>query len=314
MKLLTLCLLAPAAALACGGYFYEAPPTLDRYPERLPVKTLRDLMREVHPPATPPATVEELDHAVRNLAAMTTIKPHDAILALVEKAQEKNRTGEYRKRFANCLNDLHDLLTDGGADDAGAGDYIAARTAAMDADNGFIQRPEGTHEAGAVREREAANLQQHADKAGPALRPHWLVLLAAHHFRFAEFAEAQRVFSQVIDESSDSPRAEIAALMLGRCKLEQWRDAVTKKSAAEQEQTALATAADAAFTEYLEKYPQGRFALDVPGWRVDLARETGEPSRAFSLLLEQLDGTGASRDRAARRTRVGGAARRHGVR
>lgn len=294
MKLLTLCLLAPVAALACGGYFYEAPPTLDRYPERLPVKTLRDLMREMHPPAAAPATVEELDHAVRNLAAMATIKPHDAILALVEKAQEKNRAGEYRKRFANCLNDLHDLLTDGGADEAGAGDYIAARTAAMHGDDGFILRPEGKRDEGTLRERKAAaaSLQQQADHAGPALRPHWLVLLAAQHFRFAEFAEAERVFSQVIHLSPESPRAEIAALMLGRCKLERWRDAVTTKSASEQEQTGLATAADTAFTDYLEKYPKGRFALDVPGWRVDLASETGERSRAFSLLLEQLDGTG----------------------
>ncbi|HEV7406188.1 MAG TPA: tetratricopeptide repeat protein [Chthoniobacteraceae bacterium] len=303
MKLLTLCLLAPAAALACGGYFYEAPPTLERYPERLPVKTLRDLVREMHPPAAAPATVEQLDHAVRNLAAMATIKPHEPALAMVEKLQEKNRTGEYRKRFANCLNDLHDLLTDGGADEAGAGEYITARTTAMDADNGFILRPEvkesdlrtaRQREAAGLKQRDAVadNLQQEADKAGPALRPHWLVLLGAHRFRHGQFDEAERVFWMVVNESPESPRAEIAMLMLGRCKLEQWRDVKTFKASTEQERNELENAADQAFTDYLEKYPQGRFALDVPGWRVDLARESDEPSRAYSLLLEQLDVTG----------------------
>jgi hypothetical protein len=104
MKKLPLVLLAgPVLALACGPFFYPAPPTLDRYPERLPVKTMRELLRETNPPPADAATFDQLLEETHAIADALGRAPHDQLLRRIGAALARNRTGEYRKRFANCL-------------------------------------------------------------------------------------------------------------------------------------------------------------------------------------------------------------------
>ena len=69
--------------------------------------------------------------------------------------------------------------------------------------------------------------------------------------------------------------------MLARCHLEHWRDATQQQTPDRKKIEELYQLCDGAFQRYLELFPEGRFALDVPGWRVDLARERGDLNRLF---------------------------------
>ena len=75
MKLLPLILVAgPAVALACGPFFYPAPPTLDRFPERLPVKTMRELLREANTLGSKSPSIEMTSIAVDMKVAIEQLR------------------------------------------------------------------------------------------------------------------------------------------------------------------------------------------------------------------------------------------------
>lgn len=56
-------------AAGCGGYFDQAPPTLDAYPERFGVKTWRQIFPEAYPPPVDALVTEEVERRCLELIA-----------------------------------------------------------------------------------------------------------------------------------------------------------------------------------------------------------------------------------------------------
>jgi outer membrane protein assembly factor BamD (BamD/ComL family) len=303
MKLVVLSILAaPTLSLACGGYFYSAPPTLDHYPERLPVKTMRELLEETQPPPANAATFDQLEDETKKIVDGLTEKSRDDSRKAIDETLARNRAGEYRKRIANCLYDFRDLLESADAPSEEVRKYAAWRISAMDWDNGITNAPpserryEFTPGENAARKRawqsELDNttneLRENIEKAFTALKPHWLILAGAWQFKHAQYAEAGRLFQEVIKESPQHPRAEVAQLMLARARMEEWSEANRE---AEQKDWDKYHAVTEALDVYVGIYPHGRFAADIPGWRGGLAREIGNLSEAISCYLQQIDFT-----------------------
>lgn len=304
-----LCIVAPVVVLACGGYFYPAPPTLDHYPERLPGKTMRELLRETNPQPADAATFDQLSTETRAIAAEIATAPREALLKRIDATLERNRAGDYRKRFANCLFDLRDLLASDDVPAAEANAYAAWRAETMDADDGFFAKPPPTESweftAAQLAEKRrlwqekltstAERLTAETAKAAPALKPHWLVQAGAWQFKHQRFDEAAALFQRVIDEAPQHPRAEVATLMLARTRIEQWREAKreaeSKGNTDDRKLSPLREVAKKALDAYVAAYPQGRFAPDIPGWKGGLARESGWLSEAISQFLRQMDFT-----------------------
>ncbi|MES2571649.1 MAG: tetratricopeptide repeat protein [Verrucomicrobiota bacterium] len=298
-------LLLHTVALGCGPFFYEAPQSLDHYPERLPVKTLRELLKETQPRPAGAATFDELAAETRAIANDIAKVAPPLLLERIELALARNRAGDYRKRFANCLYDLRDLL--GSTNPAGAElhEYAAMRVEAMEWDDGFFQKaPSGepwnitakelekkrrVWEQG--RDETAARFMAGMAKASAAFKLHWLVLAGAWQFRHTNFEEAERLFIEVMTGSPQHPRAEVARLMLARIKMEQWRSDAPQPmghSLPPAEWKAYRAAQDA-LDAYLKAHPNGRFAPDIPGWKGGLAREAGHLNEAMTCFLEQMD-------------------------
>jgi len=308
MKLLHLLLFAaPAVALSCGPYFYPAPPTLDRFPERLPVKTMREILAETNPPPADAATFDQLSTEILSIGHQLDVPSRANLLGKIDETLKRNRAGDYRKRFANCLYDFRDLVANEGATASEMIHYADWRVQAMDWDDGFFRR-RPSDEPWNTAPQKVAEFQRRWDrtfsetadrlkaeiaKAGSALKPHWLVQAGAWQFKYAHFDEAIHFFQQVIDEAPTHPRAEVARLMLARARIEEWRvakeQARMKDEPAPDAVTEKFTAANDALDSYLAAHPKGRFALDIPGWRGGLARENGNPSGALEYFLQQMD-------------------------
>ena len=303
----------PSVVLACGGSFYEAPPTLDLYPERLPGKSMRVILRETQPPVANPAGFEQLLEEIRQIGLNFTVFPRKELVRRIERGLSRNREGEYRKRFANCLYDFRDLLSQPGIPAAEIKQYCQWRLDAMEWDNGLFSRPpkgeaDWSEERLAAeqasweerQEKTTADLMGADEKASPGLKPHWQILIGAWAFNHRDWDAAARSFERIGVETPRHPRAEVALLMLARVRIEQWRAAKTKadwnggrgEQAETEELRKLYKTAEDALDAYLAVYPKGRFAIDIPGWKGGLARESGWWAQAISLFLQQTDTKG----------------------
>jgi len=130
----------PAVLLACGSEFYFAPPTLDQLPERLPRKTMRQILRETVPAKGVDTIFEQLLELTGTIARqLTEVSPEES-MRRIDEALIRNREGEYRKRFSNCLNDFRDLLISGSLPKPEVEAYCQKRIAAMEWDNGLFAR------------------------------------------------------------------------------------------------------------------------------------------------------------------------------
>jgi TolA-binding protein len=302
-----LILALPLAVLACGPFFYPAPPTLDRYPERFPVKTMQELLKESRASQEAPLTFEQLDELTRSIGReLATARPGE-LRKRIDAALVSNRSGTYRKRFSNFLYDLRDLLagTDGLAPDAVA--YAEWRADAMQWDDGFFIKPPAwdawQNKEDELKKLKAAWLEKlnstaefiaaQAAHASPEVRPHWLVQAGAWQFKHLQFDEAARLFERVIADYPDHPRAEVAQLMLARTRIEQWRAFKDRSDNAGNngKLDGLMLSAEEALRAYTRNYPQGRFATDIPGWRGGLLREAGNLGGAITQFLIQMDFT-----------------------
>lgn len=271
------------------------------------MKTMRELLGEGNPPPADAATFEELSQETRDIAAALVSAPRDKLLHRIDTALDRNRAGDYRKRFANCLYDLRDLLVSGAVPAAEGGVYADWRIEAMDWDDGFFAKkptaeswqlsPVELEEMSRAWQQKltvtASRLSAEISKASPVLKPHWLVQAGAWQFKHARFDAAAQLFRQVIDDTPQHPRAEVARLMLARTQMEKWRTLFdTAKSKGERDTPEVFAArreADKALDAYLEAHPAGRFAHDIPGWRGGMARDAGEPANALAFFLVQVD-------------------------
>src|SRR5882757_3513760 len=102
------CLIAGSnAAVACGPFFYQAPPTLDAYPERFGTRTWREIFPEKYPAPSGALDQAALATQCQELASAFTGTPD--FLARVEKLATENRQGDYRVRYANLFNEMKEL-------------------------------------------------------------------------------------------------------------------------------------------------------------------------------------------------------------
>lgn len=301
-------LLVPSAAPACGPFFYAAAPALTPGEMSYSIRTLASLhdlttARNWTREQADALAVELMDAAAAALAA-----PKDEALATLEKLQQRNRAGAYRAATANFLTDLADLVRAAvPAEPRGA--YVTARRALTAQDTGiatvqprnapFVGEPwmtpaEKDHAAARHMAREdekavlAAEVEAVIAAAPPELQPFQQVQGAARQFRGHDFAAALLRFEKVVQEYPDHPRAETAAFMALRCRIELVRDAAQRAAPAVLPSSAF-TAAWEARRAFAEKYPQSRFAADLPGWDGALHFIAGRYDAAFVSYAGQAE-------------------------
>lgn len=287
--------------LACGPFFYQAPPSLGTYPERIAAKRWSHLFAEAAPldPALPAAAA--LDEVCRNLPE--TLAPLDTPkrLAEIDRRLAENRNGPYSARRANFLHELRELAADPALFDA-AKSYVEWRVA----HDTLLTTALAEERPWEMAEKEFKNLQQlhqfqlqqrrtffkeQIAKAAPSMLPYWKVRRGAFLFASARHDEAAVDFSAVIADFAEHPRAEVASLMLARCMIEQSRELRGAEPAADKQDKILTllTDAETTITEFIASHPKGRFTPDAEGWLGAIACDRGLLGAALKHQLARLD-------------------------
>ncbi|MCW1885788.1 hypothetical protein OKA04_13690 [Luteolibacter flavescens] len=288
--------------LACGPFFYQAPPPLETYPQRIPGKGWRDVFSEAKPAPADAASMAELIDQCHALAEELPKLPAAERNAKIDALITRNRDGDFRLRIANFLHELRELAADD-AVLASANGYLEWRISQLGKPAGFILTPPVKHwnlsdddfakelrdyetsrdEAFVWLDRELAN--------GPVtLRPNLMVQKAALAMDYGDFAKARDTFTGLIGLYPDHPRTEPAHLMLGRCLLELARAQSKKPQLTDEDHERigeLLSNAEHEFIICLEK--GGRFASDASGWLGAVALEKGDFSEAVSRQIARLD-------------------------
>ncbi|MCF7785818.1 MAG: hypothetical protein K9N47_06830 [Prosthecobacter sp.] len=240
-------------------------------------------------------------NAVQSLVFRWTELSLDELKKRIASLLEKNRRGEYRKRVANVLLDMDDLLANGEAGHSEeVADYLDWRLDHLDADDGFFdetapgqwddtkkQSEERTRQWETERYKEVSEISVKADTASVILRPHWLVQCGALEFRHRRYQQAADYFERVFAAFPDHPRAEVAVLMLARMKFDEWKQARKTWEHDVPKENRLENEARLAFERYKNLYSKGRFVADAIGWEAGMAREKGDLSGAMEGFLVQ---------------------------
>jgi hypothetical protein len=235
-------------SLACGPMFYQAPPPLGTYPERLPAKRWAQLFKEAAPidPALPAG--DALDEQCRDLPKTLATLDAKGRLAELDRLLKLNRDGDYSSARANLLWELRELAADDTTFEA-AESYIAWRTQPQPkapepppADCPWdMEKEEWTALkvafANHINER-LANFTRELDAAMPRLKPNWRLQRGAFLFHSGRFADAAADFAAVLPSEPELPetaddadpaatpppvltgRQPAAAIMLARCEIE----------------------------------------------------------------------------------------------
>jgi TolA-binding protein len=299
--------------LACGPWFYMAPPPLEKYPQRTPGKRWKDLFNEAHPAAAGAATADAMDQEIQALAAELPKLNAGQRQAKIGELMTRNREGEFRANAANFLNELEELAKDDAAL-AASRHYLDYRLAhplkkftahRMDppaSPDEFLTEEQVGTAFEAHLKADLAELDGEIKKSPPAMLPYWKTQRALYLFRSDKFAAAEIEFSKVMTTWPKHPRAEVAEFMVGRCALEFIKQAAAEKKDAEREVSHGDSAKDGtgptpptdddkrskdAFRTYLADYPKGRFASDAHGWLAAGAAYCGRPAETVNEQLER---------------------------
>ena len=297
-----LCLLGLSWVKVAHGH----PASLDEYPKRFPGKTLPAIAREWEPQLEKTWNELDLSGAVESLSSKWPKLSVDDLKKDVASLLKENRRGEYRKRFANLLHDMEDLLASGEAGHTEeAADYLAWRVDHMNSDDGFFdelppgswdetsqKKDERTQQWQRERYKEISEISVKAETASAALRPHWLVQSGALEFRHRRYQQAADFFERVCSAFPDHPRAEVATLMLARMKFDEWKQMRKTWEHDVPKETRLENELRLAFERYSRLYPHGRFAADLIGWEAGMARENGSLAGAMEGFLRQAQTAG----------------------
>ena len=271
------------------------------YPERHAIKTLVELrLDRVEETEDDPHFVEWLEGQCLGLYQAFGKTPHDELIAEIDKLLDRNRRGRFQSNYAahqaNLLLELRELAA-ANLTWEDAAPYLAWRTETEDSRGYFSREPakfwnetpqEHAERVRAWNEKVSSGAQeigQGLDASVPAMRPHWLVQLAAHHFRVSQFDRAIERFQEVLDKHPGHPRAEVAQLMLARAHLEWSRQLDPKTDGVKIEEQRVM--AEAALTTYREGYPSGRFLPDVDGWLGAVYWDREEYGTALTHYLRQ---------------------------
>ncbi len=290
-----------ALLLACGPFFYQAPPSLGTYPERIPAKRWQHLFAEAMPANPSAADEAAMDEACRGLvASLGTMNPTQG-LEEIDRQLEANRQGNYSSRRANFLHELREIA--GNPELRRAADaYLRWRIVhdvsppkpppaekPWDMEEEVFNNLKNLFEF-QVKQRLTFFKDQLAGNEA-LMKPYWLVRRAAFQFSLADFPAAMADLDEVIAGFPDHPRAEAALLLLARCRIEQARWMQRAANAAEKTDEILAhlDETDAMLAEFITRHPQGRFTADAIGWRSAVASDQNRLGSAVALQLRRLE-------------------------
>jgi TolA-binding protein len=269
-------LMAPALALATGGGYDEAPQPLSYYLKRLPAKSISEVLEESGPLSTPGTSsvinATELDAAFARGPSSELVKKIDGLL-------QKARASYTGPVDDNVLQDLRDLAAGKGAPAEVAG-YAHWRLAHPD-----LTIFKGTP---------PPELEQKLASASAELKPHWLYVIGAIYYKNGNDTTSETYFDRVLNEFPQSARAETALFMKGRCRLSQavvadpWDNRNKNQTA---DSAATRDEAKALFQQYLTRYPQGRYRIDVIGWIGAADYRSEKYATALESYIQQIDDT-----------------------
>lgn len=286
--------------LACGPFFYQAPPSLAHYPDRIPTKDWREILDDDQPGTTESRL--KLIKDLRTFTSQFTSLEKEEQLARTEEFIERNRKGHFAISVANFLLELRELCKLE-IPPAELQRYLNWRS--HDLPPPSAPRPPvkhwGINEEEFQKKRELyrneslAFLTSHDDRVETAsghLKPYHLVQRGGMFFRAGYPKVAEIDFQDVVDKFPDHPRAEIARFMLARNTLLQLRKLKPKdfdnKDHFLASQAALVSKTEKAFAAYLKKHPGGRFVNDAYGWLGGLARDQKNHRKALNLQIQRL--------------------------
>ncbi len=265
MKQSLLCCLASGfltnSLIACGPYFFAAPPVLEAYIERFGIQTLTEMQEASQVTGSEPVPLTNLADAL--------ITGSETIAEDLDAALKRNRAHQYDAGRANILIEFKELVPHQGHPQLPA--YLRWRLA------------------------EARSQIVPPFAQDPVLEPHFLVQAAAAKWRADGTKKSLTIFLDVCDRYSEHPRAEIARFMIGRVHLRNSRKlaAEAKREWRDPNQDSQVRAARAsaiiAFHEYEKRYPNGRFLPDVNGWLGAIASDRGHVGQALQYYISQLD-------------------------
>ena len=95
--------------LACGPMFYEAPPSLGTYPERIPAKRSQQLFAESSPPDPALPDEKSLEETCRSLPEKLVPLTAGNRLRQIDRLLSENRNGAYSSARANFLHELREI-------------------------------------------------------------------------------------------------------------------------------------------------------------------------------------------------------------
>ncbi len=288
--------------LACGPWFYNAPPPLEKYPQRIPGKGWKELFQEARPRAEDAATSLELIEGCTTLNGALPGLGVNERFAKIDTLLTRNREGNFNARVATYLHELRELAaTDAGL--AGAKEYLADRAAQLksgsrwgspqperdwsETDEEYKQTLDDYEERQASLRNWAERAERGVREAPAALQPYYQVQHAGFLFLKGNYPLAEDKFRAVAENYPDHPRAEVARFMIGRALLaraqRELKDDEDPQHGAEHCQ-----AAAAAFQSYLESYPEGRFVPDAHGWISAAKLAEGDYGKAIEEQLQRL--------------------------
>ena len=287
-------LLAPLL-IACGPYFYQAPPPLEKYPSRTAGKSWRELFDAAKPLPQDARQARDMLAEVSRIANdFPTLTP-ERRREVVSKLSDLNRDGEFSARSATLLHELSELT---GEDELlpEAAPYLAWRTKTLtrrsagppprrkwnDTDESYQL---ALDEHSAQLRKDIDWLEEGRVSTQPGLMPNFQTQRAALLMQYGRLEEALEGFKEVIASVPQHPRAEAARFMVGRCLLAQARAATRDKKGGE---APLRNQATEAFRSYLQQHPKGRFVPDAHGWLGAVAADERRFGDAVGHQLDRL--------------------------
>ena len=277
----SLLLLVPGL-LACGPFFFLAPPPLARYPERIPTRSWEQLLDDTHPAGadTADALLAATRELVEGLPSMAPAARRQHVEALIDR----NQRGEFRIRLANFLLELRELSLLEVPEPALA-EFLAWRLESLKKSD--PAPPPVPPLADLIDEHD-----RRVAVAPPALQPYEQFRRAARWFHHGPAERAAEEFRAVAEGFPDHPRAEVARFMSARCALSIARQVPLGSppdAPAVERQRALYQVAMDEFRGYLRAHPEGRFTDDATGWIGAIHQDQGNLASALHCQVRRLE-------------------------
>jgi tetratricopeptide (TPR) repeat protein len=266
------------------GDWASAPKGLDHYVDRLPAKSLSQLLIESAAKdgsgtqeGSYRFTSDDIEWQIKNLVDFGPEATREGKLAECEQILAYLRSDPASSfAWVNLVLDLRDCLADAKTSLAEMSEYCRWR-----AEVGAMGGPLSEGQIAEVQSRIAAT----KGRTGACYR----YLLGASAFLADSYGEeddyGQKEFEAVVAGFPDHPRAETALFMVARARMRHLQTGWSDEPLAPE----VIAAAETAFQTYLDRYPEGRFVGDVYGWMggVEVKREAFADSLGW--YLKQLD-------------------------